>query len=165
MDVPNFKFALREDLLDRGDFLPTQGEPSATGFDVRAAQSDRQPMLIQPGSYFKIPLGFRIFAPRGWWLELRPRSSTFAKKFVHALYGVIDEQYENELVFAGQYLPNPKEMTKVLTINFADPIGQLIPVRRQTMIVDAISNEEYDQYTQFRGGVRGTGGFGSTDKK
>lgn len=165
MTVPVFKFALRKDLLDRPDFLPAQGEPHATGWDVRAGQLDRKPLSIQPGCYFSIPLGFRIFAPPNWWIQLNPRSSTFAKKFVHALYGVIDEQYENEIVFAGQYMPNPKKIPKDLVINFGDKIGQIIPVFRQTMIVDSIGNEEYDKFVAARGGKRGTGGFGSTDKK
>jgi dUTPase len=160
--LPTFKFALREDLADQKQFLPTQGEPLATGFDVRAAPIDRKSIVIRPGQYFKIPLGFRSFCPPGWWFKLEPRSSTFAKKHVHALCGVIDEGYENQLVFAGQYIPDVLEMGHDLTINFGDAIGQIIPYQRQIMNVEHISNEEFDRLCRVRGGVRGTGGFGST---
>lgn len=160
--MPSFKFALRSDLETFDGFLPTQGEPLATGYDVRAAQKDQKPLVLRAGQYFKIPLGFRAFCPEGWWFKLEPRSSTFAKKKVHALCGVIDETYENELVFAGQYIPDITEMGHDLSINFGDAIGQIIPVKRQLMVVEKVSNDTFDQLCKARNGQRGTGGFGST---
>ncbi len=161
---PIFKFALREDLKDCPQFLPSQGEPKATGYDVRAAQADRKSIVIKPGKYFKIPLGFRMFAPDDWWLQLNPRSSTFAKKYIHALYGVVDSQFESEMVFCGQYLPDPSWISgsSDLVINFGDAVAQLIPVYRQTMYVQSVTNDEYNSLATDRGGVRGIGGFGST---
>ena len=104
--VPEFKFAVREDLKDTGTlFLPTRGEGKASGWDVRAAQQDRKPLVIKAGQYVRIPLGFRAFCPEGWYYRLNPRSSTFAKKHLNCLYGVIDETYALELVLAVQYLP------------------------------------------------------------
>lgn len=179
MSTPIFKFAVREDLKDCGiDFLPSRAEPFATGWDVRAAFPNRKSVTIRAGEYIKIPLGFRAFCPEGWWYELKPRSSTFAKKYLHCLYGTIDQCFENQLLLAGQYLPNvpldefgqiitslykpDPEMT--LTIEFGEAIGQIIPVRRKDMEVVSISNEEYDSLCKSRGAARGTGGFGSTDK-
>lgn len=162
MDIPNFKFALREDLLDSPNFIPVQGEPFSTGWDCSAAPADRKPIVIRPGTYFAIPLGIRMFAPEGWWMQLNPRSSSFVKKHIHSLYGVIDNHFENELKFCGTYLPDPRDLGKDLVINFGDRIGQLIPIQRQQMIVECISNEEYDKQAAERGGIRGIGGFGST---
>lgn len=180
---PTFKFALRDDLKDNKEFLPTRAEPKATGWDVRAAMADRKPLAIKPFQKFMIPLGFRGFCPPGWWYELKPRSSTFGKKSLHSLYGTIDETYEGELVFACQYIPELEikaeliqpygsgykitgiETTivaKTLTINFADAIGQIIPVRREEMNVVEASNEEYDADSATRDAVRKAGGFGST---
>jgi dUTPase len=183
---PTYKFALREDLKDEKQFLPTRAEPKATGWDVRAAMQDRKPIVIKPFQQVKIPLGFRSFCPENWWYELKPRSSTFGKKSLHALYGTIDETYEGELVFACQYLP-PVEyynwtthsaphgtsypgvkkweeycLKNEITINFGDAIGQIIPVERQEMEVIEISNNEYDNNSKERDAVRRTGGFGST---
>lgn len=87
MEIPTFKFALREDLKDNKEFLPTLAEPKATGYDVRAALEKSDAVLnIEPFAYVKIPLGFRAFCPEGWWYELKPRSSTFGKKNLHSLY-------------------------------------------------------------------------------
>lgn len=164
--IPTYKFALREDLKDDRRFLPTRAEGKASGWDVCAAQEDRKPITVGPFEYAKIPLGFRAFCPDGWWFELKPRSSTFVKKNLSCLYGTIDETFEGLLILACQYSPQRTgEFYSNLTINFGDPIGQIIPVKRQEMIVENVSNEEYNSLCKERGGIRGAGGFGSTDKK
>jgi dUTPase len=160
-----FQFAIRDDLTDTGlTFLPTRGTKRATGWDVKAAFSSRKSLVIRAGTYFKIPLGFRVFAPENWWLELRPRSSTFGKKQIHCLYGVIDEDYEGECLFAGQYLPDINGLGHDLTINFGEAIGQIIPVERKEIQIEQVTNQIYDQQCQARAAERGTGGFGSTSK-
>jgi len=164
LELPVFKFALRND-VDMS-FLPKKGEFLATGWDVRCAEP--KGVLFHPGEMATIRLGFRMFAPEGWWLELRPRSGTFVKKSIHALYGVIDETYENELLFAARYLPAPVPAPLIapdLFIDYGERIGQVIPVRRQEMIVEAITNEAYDKACETRSASRGTGGFGSTGDK
>lgn len=171
-EIPIFKFALREDLINNVEFLPTRAEQNATGWDVRAAFKDRKPLIIKPFDYVKIPLGIRGFLPEGWWYELKPRSSSFAKKHLHCLYGTIDNDFENQLMFATTYLPPVISglslenyiLSNQLTIDFGEAIGQIIPVKRQEMIVDSISNEEYEILTNFRQSKRGTGGFGSSGK-
>ena len=182
LEVPIFKFALREDLAEDTRFYPVRGEPKASGWDVRAAMPDRKTLIIRPLEHVKIPLGFRGFCPDGWWYDLKPRSSTFAKKHLHSLYGTIDETYEGELVFACQYIPPfthnsngfgfwvdeydfRKYMNQTtLQIDFGDAIGQLIPRRREEMIVEGITNAEYDEECKNRNAHRGAGGFGSTGK-
>ena len=158
--TPIFRFALMEGLSD--EFLPTKGEPFATGWDVRAAED----IVLFEGEYAKIRLGFRMFSPPGWWMEIRPRSSSFAKKHLHALYGVIDSSYEGEMVFACQYLsPNIIDRFGVfgkIEIKAGEAIGQIIPIRRQEMKVERVSNEEYDILCKERNHSRGSGGFGST---
>jgi dUTPase len=167
---PTYRFALREGLKDEKIFLPRKGEPLATGWDVRAAfkfptgETDREPLKLRPGQFFKIPLGFRVFCPPGWWYSLHPRSSSFIKKSMHCLIGVIDETYPDELVFAGQYIPDVSSLGNDLVINFGDAIGQIIPVRRQEMVIEEISNETMEQMLVNRNAVR-QGGIGSTDKK
>lgn len=172
-EIPTYKFALREDIKNEKQFLPAKAEPKASGWDVRAAMPDRKALLVKPFEFIKIPLGIRSFCPEGWWYEIKPRSSTFLKKNLHALYGTIDETYEGELVFACQYIPEGNKIKKfvscffnddTLTINFGDAVGQLIPIRRQEMKVVEWSNEEYDNNCKERNAVRGTGGFGSTGK-
>lgn len=155
--IPTFKFAIKEGLSDI--YLPVRGTDKATGWDVRSTER----LLIYPGEYVKISLGFRLFCPAGWWMELRPRSSSFAKKSLHALYGVIDEDYEGNCVFAAQYLPSEMSLGN-LEIQEGEAIGQIIPVRRQEMIVERVTNEEYEKLCKERSASRGAGGFGSTSK-
>jgi dUTPase len=158
--LPEFKFALREDLRDDKRFLPTRSENKASGWDCRAAQEDRKPIVLRAGQYFKIPLGFRYIATPGWWLELRPRSSTFVKKYLNCLYGVLDEGFRSEVVLASSYLPDINSLGKDLVIEFGEPICQLIPVRRKEMLINEISNEEFDKFCANEKNPRGTKGFG-----
>lgn len=163
-ELPKFRFALREDLINNKEFLPTRAEPFATGWDVRAAMADRQPLIIKPGEYFKIPLGFRAMPQVGWWFQLNPRSSSFAKKHMHNLIGIIDEHYSHEVLFAGQYLPELNvNSADNLVVHFGDAIGQIIPIKRIEMTITEINNEEYDDLCKQRMALR-SGGFGSTDK-
>ena len=165
-EIPRFRFAIREDLKSDGtaSFLPERATEQSTGWDVRAAFPDRVAHTIRAGKYIKIPLGFRVLPPNGWWLELRPRSSTFGKKQLHCLYGVIDEDYEGECLFACQYLPDVASMGSDLTLQFGEAIGQIIPVKRQEMEVEEATNEQLSSAYQTRNAKRGVGGFGSTGK-
>ncbi len=174
--LPEFFFSL-DDGLDES-FLPKQSTEQDTGWDVQAAQT----LIIRPTEKVLIPLGLRCFAPPGYWLELRPRSSTFGKKNLHALYGVIDEGYEGQIYFACQWIPSITDtqsemllsskdalpialasyLSQTLTIEKGERIGQLVPVRRQGMNVSSVSAEEFKKLCEDRGQTRGAGGFGST---
>lgn len=175
--IPEYKFAIREDLSDTKDlFMPTRATPLSAGWDVHAAMKDRATLELKFGENIKIPLGFRALCPAGWWYELKPRSSSFGKKNLHALYGTIDEDFEGELVFACQYLPDigiygsPNECGlcfsewKTLKIEFGEAIGQIVPVKRQEAVMTRVSNEDIDAMYKDRNALRGTGGFGSTKK-
>lgn len=155
--IPIFRFNLLDGLIEH--YLPSKGSERATGWDVKSTEN----LIIKYGEYVKINLGFRMFAPPGWWAELRPRSSSFAKKNLHALYGVIDEDYEGQVLFACQYLPSNK--LDELKIDKGEAIGQIIPVIRYNMIVTGVSNEEYETLCKERDSLRGAGGFGSTTGK
>ena len=173
LTVPTYKFALTRDVLDHcggtefepEDFLPTRSEPEASGWDVRCA--DPEGLDLTPGCYYKIPLGFRSFCPPGWWAELNPRSSTFIKRHLHSLYGKIDETYPNEWFFLCQYLPDACQIQNhnyPKRVEFGDRIGQVMPVKRQDMIREVISNDEMDTEIRIRDAAR-KGGLGSTGTK
>ena len=162
-EVPVFKFALVDRVKNDKKFLPKQAEFKATGYDVRACMENKKPLVIRPGQYVKIPLGYRCFISAGWWYEIKPRSSTFAKKSLHCLYGTVDETFAMEAVLACQYLPDVNSMGKDLTIEYGEAIAQIIPIRRQEMKIEEISNEELETLYKERPSER-TGGFGSTGK-
>lgn len=182
-DVPEFKFCLLSSLHEAvrdhlegltcfgkddyvptvNDFLPTRSEPLATGWDVRCADPKGIDLVCE--GYVKIPLGIKVFSPSGWWLQLKPRSSTFAKRHIHSLYGTIDEAYEGQMFFCGQYIPDSHEIVNINSpkrIEFGDRIGQLIPVRREEMLVSSVTEEEFQKLSEDRNAERKAGGFGST---
>jgi dUTPase len=144
--IPHFKFALREDLTHEKKFLPTRHNKNCIGWDVLAAQPDREDIIIRPGEYFKIPLGFRCIPEDGWWYELHPRSSSFLEKKMHNLVGIIDKYYHMEVTLAGQYVPSSTDLKmNNLVIRFGEPIGQIIPIKRIEMEVKELSNDQFNQ--------------------
>ena len=163
--MPNFFFAVTEG-FDKDTYFPKKATPLSTGYDVKAAI--KEPLTIKPGTYHKIPLGFRVMCPENWWLELKPRSSTFAKKHLNCLYGTIDCDFEGTVLLACQYLPDVNDLGKCLVIEPGEAIGQIIPVKIKTVEFDCVSNEELDERFSNRKSllktVRGSGGFGSTLK-
>ena len=109
-------------------------------------------------------MGFRSFCPPGWWAELNPRSSSFIKRHLHSLYGKIDETYPDEWFFLCQYMPDCCEIQNrnhPARIEFGDRIGQVMPVRRQDMLIEVISNDMMDDAIEKRAAAR-KGGLGST---
>lgn len=171
--VPEFIFTLNEGLDE--SFLPARANDQDTGWDVKAAET----VTFKPTQKILIPLGIRTLAPAGYWLELRPRSSSFGKKNLHALYGVVDEGYEGQIYFACQWIPSAHDgryddmelcgaleayLSRELVIEKGERIGQLVPVKRQAMGVSCVSAEEFQKLCEERGQKRGAGGFGSTGK-
>lgn len=148
------------------DFIPSRARPKDTGYDVRCANPDGVELI--PGSYLKMRLGFRMYAPDGWWLSLSPRSGTFVNHNIHALYGVIDETYENEMCFVGQYIPDVNKLlpnSQKVRILFGQRFAQIIPCPRWDMPdpkIHRLSNEDMDRLYQVRNDSRGKGGFGSS---
>ncbi len=177
-DTPKFHFSLDENLSELCDkynrlhpsekqltptmFLPTKSNPDDTGWDVRCAESNG--VLINPGQYKLVNLGFNVFCPDGWWLKLVPRSSTFAKRNCHALYGTIDQSYPENLKFAVQYVPDSSTLIKNgISFSFGERVAQIIPVKREDMMIEQVSKEELKRMHLRRNSSR-SGGFGSTGK-
>ena len=178
IDTPEFYFALDENLKDLCEkynrlhstevplnpemFLPVKSNSDDTGWDVRCA--DPNGVSINPGQYKLINLKFNFFCPDGWWLKLVPRSSTFAKKHCHTLYGTIDQSYPDNLKFAVQYVPDSSSLIKSsLTFEFGERIAQIIPVKREEMIIKSLSKDDL-RIMHLRRNSSGFGGFGSTGR-
>lgn len=147
--------------------LPTQAIEYSTGYDVYNAGPE---LVFEPFEYKLIPLGFKTFIPPGWWLFLAPRSSTHAKKCMHTLYGVIDENYEGMWYFSAQYIPrletgNYNSLTYTgapLVISKGEAVAQIIVQPRYTMEIREITEDYYKEISEIRNGQRKAGGFGST---
>ena len=143
-EIPIFKFALRKDLQDKLEYLPTRFDELSSGWDVRAAISNQ--LVIKQSEYIKIPLGFKVLCPSGYSLEIRAKYTVYNKN-LNSLFGTIHESSKDELIFAAQYLPYSPGWTMDvddLIINPGDLIAKIVPVKRQEMIIESISEEEFN---------------------
>jgi dUTPase len=143
-------------------YLPEKTTSLATGFDVRNAGEN---LVLKPFEYAKIALGFRCLIPSEFWFFLVPRSSTFGKKHMHALYGTIDADFESAWFFAAQYVPeNDLSEAPYLGIAHGDRIAQIILLPRYDFEPVLIDSCEFAQESMLRASTRGSG-FGSSGDK
>jgi len=130
--------------------LPSYETAGSAGADLSAAET----ATIEPGDRQLIGTGLRLSLPAGFEAQIRPRSGLALRHGVTLLNspGTIDSDYRGEL--------------KVLLVNLGDApvritrgmrIAQLVLARveRASWVAQAVDPEAT---------VRGSGGFGSTDR-
>ncbi|MGM9753581.1 MAG: dUTP diphosphatase [Candidatus Cryptobacteroides sp.] len=132
--------------------LPAYSTLCAAGMDVRA--DIVEPVKIASLERVIVPTGLFLEIPRGYEVQVRPRSGLAAKHGITVLNtpGTIDADYRGEL--------------KVILVNLSADTFVIEPGERITQIVlakhEVIEWEEVDQLSD---SVRGEGGFGSTGLK
>jgi dUTP pyrophosphatase len=131
--------------------LPSYKSSDAAGMDIRAALDET--VLLKPGERALIPTGLQFAIPRGYEIQVRPRSGLAIKHGITMLNspGTIDADYRGEVkliaINHGQH--NFK-------IERGERLAQLIiaPVVQMPVVeVDKLDETE-----------RGDGGFGSTGR-
>jgi len=129
--------------------LPAYATDGAAGMDVVAAIA--APLVIMPGDRAAVPTGIAMAIPKGYEVQVRPRSGLALK---HGLTvanapGTIDADYRGEVKVLLINLGS-----KPVTIEPAMRIAQLVPaaVTRAALRIVASLDET----------GRGEGGFGST---
>ncbi len=132
--------------------MPGYESAGASGMDVRAAVGEK--VSVAPGEVRLIPTGLGLAVPRGFEIQVRPRSGLALKHGVTVLNapGTIDSDYRGEL---GVILANLGK--EPFTVERGMRIAQLVvvPVERAEMVeVEALPPTE-----------RGEGGFGSSGLK
>lgn len=134
---------------ERDLHLPHYETIGAAGMDVEAGVKEK--LVLQPGERVLIPTGFGVALPKGYELQVRPRSGLAVQHGITILNspGTIDADYRGEVKIAlinlGQ---NP------YTIHRGDRIAQFIlaPVVRATICeVNVLDKTD-----------RNGGGFGHT---
>jgi dUTP pyrophosphatase len=127
--------------------LPAYATNGAAGMDVVAAED----LILAPGARHAVATGFAMAIPKGYEVQVRPRSGLALKHGITCLNtpGTIDSDYRGEVkVILANLGQEPFEIKR------GDRIAQLVPapVQRATLTeVDSL-----DETT------RGAGGFGST---
>lgn len=136
-------------MLEEGAKLPTYGSLEAAGADIRAHIAEE--IKILPGERELIPTGIRMEIPKGYEVQVRPRSGLALKHGVTVLNtpGTIDSDYRGEI---GIILINHGKNPFIVTPKMR--IAQLVfaPVYRAC----------YREGEKLEVTKRGGGGFGHT---
>jgi dUTP pyrophosphatase len=147
MFLPAVKFQR----LSETAILPTRGSFDCAGVDLYANFSG--PVKISPGEVLRIPTGFAIELPMGYYAQVEDRSSMGAKGFA-VRGGVIDRDYRGEIQVMLQFVAPSETPPTILGAN--DRVAQLVLVAYADF-----KPEEVDRLTLT---VRANGGFGSTGR-
>lgn len=140
---------------DQSVALPTYETAGAAGADLRAnfPDSERDGVLMAPGSRALIPTGLRLSIPVGFEVQIRPRSGLALKHGITVPNspGTIDSDYRGPL---GVILMNAGAAQ--VQISHGDRIAQMVVAPVVQAGFDLVSGLDYT--------ARGSGGFGSTGR-
>jgi dUTP pyrophosphatase len=136
---------LRVQKLHKKAQLPTRSFHDDAGLDLYVCEDVR----IEPNTWEDVPLGIAIQPPVGVWYRIVGRSSTFRKRRLLVIEGIIDHGYRGPLYVGVTNLSN-----KPVTVEIGERIAQMLPqynIIHEATIVHEVSASE-----------RGDLGFGST---
>jgi dUTP pyrophosphatase len=135
------------------DYEPMYQTDGAAGFDIRAYMENGELMKIRPGDTRLIPTGLFVEVPKGYELQIRPRSGLAVKGItVMNTPGTIDSDYRGEIKII---LVN--HSVEVFTVNDGDRIAQGVVAR--------VSKAKFKRVSELTTKTkRGAGGFGHTGK-
>ena len=127
--------------------LPRYATDGAAGMDVLAAED----VTLAPGARHAVATGLAVAIPRGYEIQVRPRSGLALKHGISVpnTPGTIDSDYRGEL--------------KVILINHgADPFEIKRGDRIAQLVLAPVTVAEWDEVAELDETGRGSGGFGST---
>jgi len=135
--------------LEEGAELPTYGSEEAAGADVRALLQEE--LVIAPGESKLVRTGIRLEIPKGFEVQVRPRSGLALKHGITVLNtpGTIDSDYRGEV--------------GVILINHGrDPFVVTPKMRIAQLVFAPVLQACYREEDKLRTTERGEGGFGHT---
>ena len=138
-------------IKNEGVTLPKYETSGAAGMDVRA--NIKEPIVLGSLDRVLIPLGLRLEIPEGYEVQVRPRSGLALKHGIGMVnsIGTIDSDYRGEI---GAIIVNLSK--EPYTIQPQERIGQLV--------LNKVSQIEWEVVEKLSESERGSGGFGSTGK-
>jgi dUTP pyrophosphatase len=129
--------------------LPRYASEDAVGLDVAAAEE----LTLRPGQRHAVATGFAIEIPRGYEVQVRPRSGLAMKHGITCLNtpGTIDSDYRGEV--------------KVILVNLGHEPFEIRRGERIAQLVPApVLRADFVEASELSGTERGSGGFGSTGR-
>lgn len=148
------KYPITVPVIVSGPYTPEYATDGASGFDIRAwrgffiRHERRYSFEIEPHETRKIPTGLRFAIPRGYEIQIRPRSGLSSRGLV-AQFGTVDSDYRGEVsVILHNNTPRP------ILVEHGDRIAQgiIAPVIRAVFVRGEVTDDT----------ERGSNGFGST---
>jgi dUTP pyrophosphatase len=131
--------------------LPKRATPGSTGFDLFACVEGEGAIMLVGTQPKPIPTGIAIEVPRGYDVQIRPRSGLSAKG-VGVTFGTKDSDYRGEILIT-MYLFNPNA---TFEIKHGDRIAQ--------MVISKVTDLPLVEVEELTPTERGSGGHGSTGK-
>ena len=129
--------------------IPKYETPGSSGMDIAAHITNN--IIINPGEKALVSTGFSIAIPKGFEVQIRPRSGLAAKKNITVLNtpGTIDADYRGEI--------------KVILINFGKEKFVIKNGERiAQMVVCPVVQANLEEVEELPVTKRGSDGFGST---
>jgi len=132
--------------------IPSYATSGSAGMDIRAAVKDE--IIIEPNSITLVPTNLSAEIPKGYEIQIRPRSGLAINHGVGILNspGTIDSDYRGEIKIIMINLGKKK-----FAIKRGDRIAQLVVSKVYTANLTQSDNLNHSQ--------RGKGGFGHTGKE
>lgn len=131
--------------------LPAYATEGSAGMDIRAAVKDE--LIIEPGKVSLVPTNLSVEIPKGYEIQVRPRSGLAANHSVGILNspGTIDSDYRGEI--------------KIILMNFGDkPFTIHKGDRIAQLVVSKVYSAKIVESENLNSSRRGEGGFGHTGK-
>ena len=132
--------------------IPKYETAGSSGMDIAAHIENN--IIINPGEKALVSTGFSVAIPKGYEIQIRPRSGLAAKKNITVLNtpGTIDADYRGEI--------------KVILINLGKEKFIIENKERiAQMVVCPVVQADLEEVKELSDTVRGSGGFGSTGIK
>tara|TARA_B100001093_G_scaffold486765_1_gene522392 strand:- start:70 stop:510 length:441 start_codon:yes stop_codon:yes gene_type:complete len=132
--------------------LPVYETSGASGMDL-AALIDED-IIMTPGERVLVPTGLAVSIPKGFEIQIRPRSGLAAKKGVTVINtpGTIDADYRGEI--------------KIILVNLSkDKFVIENGLRIAQMVVSPVVQVKLEEVEELSETSRGSDGFGSTGTK
>lgn len=165
VDVKPYVFEKFEELTPRINKLkikrmdPDVIMPSITegnvGIDLRVLTDNCDAVSIEPGGFWKFHTGIQMEIPQGYYVSIKPRSSTGCKKTLRLMNteGVIDSNYRGEVIvfihnFGKDYV----------TVENNERLCQMV------LCKDENPSFVIEEVSELSSTDRGEGGFGSTGR-
>ena len=146
----NLKNIIRVKVLDNSISLPKYETMNSAGMDIRAFLPEGK-IEIKPQEIKLIPTGLYLEIPKGYEVQIRPRSGLALKNGITVLNspGTIDADYRGEI--------------KIILINHGkDSFSITSEMRIAQMVISQFTRVDLLKVKDLSETNRGEGGFGST---